>query len=70
MTCLGIEYIHICSVDNVLTKLADPLWVGYVRHHRMTLSSKFVQKTNPEEKVGIHSILDGKPCIRGIDPLS
>lgn len=30
MKCLGIKYIHICPVDNILCKLADPIWIGYV----------------------------------------
>lgn len=31
-------------VDNVLTKIADPLWLGYVDHTNLKLSSKFVKK--------------------------
>lgn len=64
MKCLGIELIHICPVDNVLCKLADPLWVGYVKVENLIIGSKYVRKTNPSEKVGIHALINGKPAQR------
>jgi len=65
MKCLGIKYIHICPVDNVLCKLCDPIWIGYVEANNLTICSKFVKKANAEEKVGIHALINDKPCVIG-----
>ncbi|KAM3139231.1 hypothetical protein pb186bvf_008641 [Paramecium bursaria] len=64
MKVIGIQYIHICAVDNILCKLADPLWAGYVDVEQLIISSKFVRKTRPDEKVGIHCKINGKIRIR------
>ncbi|KRW99210.1 hypothetical protein PPERSA_07453 [Pseudocohnilembus persalinus] len=50
----GIEYLHVCGVDNLLNKLADPLMVGYAVKENKEFVSKFVEKVDPEEKVGVH----------------
>lgn len=28
MKFLGINIIHLCSIENVLCKFGDPLWIG------------------------------------------
>ncbi|CAD8178687.1 unnamed protein product [Paramecium octaurelia] len=63
MKCLGIKYIHICPVDNALCKLCDPIWIGYVESKNLTICSKFVKKAHAEEKVGIHALINEKPCV-------
>lgn len=65
MKCLGIKYIHICPVDNALCKLCDPIWIGYVESKNLIICSKFVKKANAEEKVGIHALINDKPCVIG-----
>jgi len=59
----GIEYVHIVGVDNILSKLADPIFVGYLAHNKLSLASKYVTKRNAEEQVGCHIFNDGKPSI-------
>ena len=66
----GIEYIHMCPVDNVLCNLADPLWVGYVVKEQLRLSSKFVKKAYPAERVGVHGIANGRPAYKEYIELS
>ncbi|CAD8197417.1 unnamed protein product [Paramecium octaurelia] len=63
MKCLGIKYIHICPVDNVLCKLCDPIWIGYTEANNLTISSKFVKKAYAEEKVGMHVLINDTPCM-------
>ncbi|CAK88749.1 unnamed protein product (macronuclear) [Paramecium tetraurelia] len=63
MKCLGIKYIHICPVDNILCKLCDPIWIGYTEANNLTICSKFVKKAYAEEKVGMHVLINDKPCM-------
>jgi UDP-N-acetylglucosamine/UDP-N-acetylgalactosamine diphosphorylase len=47
----------------VLTKLADPRMAGYIAVNKLLVCSKFVMKVNPDEKVGLHAAVDGKPSV-------
>ena len=55
----GIKYIFYHQVDNILIKIADPVYLGYHISEEAKMSPKVVQKTDPEEKVGIVGIRDG-----------
>jgi UDP-N-acetylglucosamine/UDP-N-acetylgalactosamine diphosphorylase len=66
MKATGIKYIHYCPVDNVLIKLADPTWAGFMELKSLQLSSKSLRKAHAHEKVGIHALVDGKPAIVGM----
>lgn len=50
----GIKYLHICGVDNVLVKLADPSFIGFAALEKKKVTSKFVKKAHAGEKVGVH----------------
>ncbi len=55
----GIKYIFYHQVDNILIKIADPVYLGYHISAEAKMSPKVVQKTDPEEKVGIVGLRDG-----------
>ncbi len=55
----GIKHIFYHQVDNILIKIADPVYLGYHISEGAKMSPKVVQKTDPEEKVGIVGIRDG-----------
>lgn len=55
----GSKHIFYHQVDNVLIKIVDPIYLGYHISEGAKMSPKVVQKTNPEEKVGIIGIRDG-----------
>ena len=55
----GIKHIFYHQVDNILIKIADPVYLGYHISAGAKMSPKVVQKTDPEEKVGIVGIKDG-----------
>jgi len=55
----GIKHIFYHQVDNILIKIADPVYLGYHISAGAKMSPKVVQKTDPEEKVGIVGIRDG-----------
>lgn len=59
----GIEWLNVFAVDNVLQKMADPVFVGAVIEKNCSVGSKVVKKAAPDEKVGVMCLEDGKPSI-------
>ena len=55
----GIKYIFYHQIDNVLIKIADPVFIGYHLRDEAEISLKVVKKCQPEEKVGIVVHIDG-----------
>lgn len=58
-----IEWLNLYSVDNVLQKICDPVFVGATILSGLNCSSKVVNKTCPEEKVGVLCKEDGNPTV-------
>ena len=59
----GIEWLNVFAVDNVLQRIADPVFVGAVINKGCSVGSKVVKKVSPDEKVGVMCLEDGKPSI-------
>lgn len=59
----GIEWLNVFAVDNVLQRIADPVFLGAVICSGCVSGSKVVRKVSPEEKVGAMCLEDGKPSI-------
>lgn len=59
----GIEWINCYSVDNVLQRIADPMFVGATILSGVNCGAKVVCKADPHEKVGVLCLEDGKPNI-------
>ena len=55
----GIKHIFYHQVDNILIKIADPIYLGYHINEGAKMSPKVIRKTDPDEKVGIVGIRDG-----------
>ena len=49
----GIKYLFYFQVDNVLTKIGDPEFIGYHIDAGAEMSNKVVHKAYPEEKMGV-----------------
>lgn len=59
----GIEWLNVFSVDNVLQKIADPMFVGATVLSGYPVSAKVIRKTDPFERVGVMCKENGKPSI-------
>lgn len=59
----GIEYIFFFQVDNPLTVMLDPVFLGCHQMAGTEISSKVVHKRSPEEKVGVLGKVNGWPGV-------
>lgn len=59
----GVEWLNVFAVDNVLQKIADPVFVGATIQSGCVCGSKVVRKCDPYERVGALCLEDGKPSI-------
>ena len=59
----GIEWLNVFAVDNILQRIADPVFVGATIEKHCAVGSKVVRKNAPDEKVGVMCLEDGKPSI-------
>lgn len=60
---LGVEWLNVFAVDNVLQKMVDPYFVGAVINSKVVCGAKVVSKACPTEKVGALCLEDGRPSI-------
>ncbi len=57
----GVEWLNIYAVDNVLQRIADPVFVGATIQSGVNCGAKAICKTEPFEKVGVL-------CMDGTQP--
>lgn len=60
---LGVEWLNCFAVDNVLQRIADPVFVGATIANQCSCGAKVVRKAAPDEKVGALCLEDGRPSI-------
>jgi UDP-N-acetylglucosamine diphosphorylase len=60
---LGVEWMNVFAVDNVLQRIADPSFVGATIQSECVCGAKVVSKAAPDEKVGLLCTEDGRPSI-------
>lgn len=60
---IGIEWLNVFAVDNVLQQIADPVFLGATIDSGCASGGKVVSKATPDERVGVLCLEDGKPSI-------
>ncbi|MFQ9510630.1 MAG: UTP--glucose-1-phosphate uridylyltransferase, partial [Lachnospiraceae bacterium] len=60
---LGVEWLNVFAVDNVLQKIADPYFIGATISAGLSAGAKVVKKASPAEKVGVVCRENGRPSI-------
>jgi UDP-N-acetylglucosamine pyrophosphorylase len=58
-----VDYFHVFSVDNVLIKPCDPVFVGFAASNQADVASKSVLKRSPSEKAGVFALNTNKVIV-------
>ncbi|KAJ4456857.1 putative UDP-N-acetylglucosamine pyrophosphorylase [Paratrimastix pyriformis] len=53
MTQRGVKYLHAFSIDNILCKVADPLFMGLCISQHADCAAKVITKRHPHERMGV-----------------
>lgn len=59
----NIEWINIVSIDNVLQKIVDPVFIGATLDSKVNLGAKVIKKNSANEKVGVVCKINNKPYV-------
>ncbi len=59
----GVETLFYFQVDNVLIKIADPVFIGFHLLQQAEMSAKTVYKRDPDEKIGHIGKIDGRYAV-------
>lgn len=59
----GIEWLNVFSVDNVLQKIGDPVFLGATLCEGHAAGAKVIAKVSPDEKVGAICLRGGRPSV-------
>ena len=58
-----LEWLNVFAVDNVLQRIADPVFVGATIASGLNCGAKVVRKNDPYERVGVLCLEDGLPSV-------
>ena len=59
----SLQWLNVFAVDNVLQRIADPVFVGATIASGLNCGAKVVRKCDPYEKVGVLCLEDGLPSV-------
>ncbi len=60
---LNIKWINVFNVDNVLQRMADPVFVGATIAGSYEMGAKVIRKNDPYEKLGVMCNKNGHPSV-------
>lgn len=58
-----VEWLNVFAVDNVLQRIADPVFVGATVASGLNCGAKVVRKCDPYERVGVLCLENGRPSV-------
>lgn len=58
-----VQWIYVCSVDNILLKMVEPTLLGLTIAQNNELASKTIVKKDAKEKVGVFCLRNNKPSV-------
>ena len=59
----ALDWLNVFAVDNVLQRIADPVFVGATIASGLNCGAKVVRKCDPYERVGVLCLEDGLPSV-------
>lgn len=59
----GVQWIFAGGIDNVLVRMEDPCFVGFLAEKGYALGGKSILKRDPYEKAGVFCKKDGRPFV-------
>ena len=60
---LGVEWLNVISIDNVLQRIVDPAFVGATVREKKMCGAKVIKKSTPNERIGLICENGGKPAV-------
>lgn len=66
----GVDFLHLCGVDNVLLKVCDPVFLGFAHTQNVDIANKVVEKLSWDENVGVLAMKGGKIAVVEYSELS
>ena len=60
---LGLEWFNVVSLDNVLQRTVDPVFVGATIREQKICGAKVIRKATPDERIGLICQNHGKPAV-------
>ena len=59
----GVQWIFVGGIDNVLVRLCDPMFIGFMEKSGKMIGGKSLIKRDPYEKAGVFCKKDGRPYV-------
>jgi UDP-N-acetylglucosamine/UDP-N-acetylgalactosamine diphosphorylase len=63
MQTRGIRHLHVYGIDNVMTRAADPAFIGLCIRNAVQCGNKVVWRAHAGEKVGVTAERRGRMCV-------
>lgn len=60
---MGVEWLNVVSLDNVLQRTVDPAFVGATIQENKMCGAKVIKKRTPDERIGLICENQGKPAV-------
>ena len=63
-----VSHVHVHAVDNALSLVADPTFVGFAIETGAAIANKVVERLHPTEKMGVSVIKNGQHAVAEYAP--